>query len=1025
MDKMTLSDLKSYYNEWVTGTKSLQDIANAIYQQAGNADPTGVLSELVTADYGEFVRSGLIHMVILLTAYFEGTKEYIAPAQNAVDEIKAFAEPSANICKATLGRYRILTQDGDIVQLASETIWGMSDMVPVDSSTAYTFAAYDFYDLADWSELTTAADRPRFFIAFYDSSRALIDSVISVVPVIDTANHKSSYTVNSPGEAANAAFCIYHAPSDDDHAPDAISTATKLSITEGTAVPTQYIPPFTSTDLKARQRLDVLEADSFRDFTTDINNGQKSNNVDEWQTNGFVSIGFSQVIEHGPNDKQGTRICLIFPVKNSKSANQLWFNATTGEIFARRRVYNTSTPAWEWGDWKALLEFGNETFRDYSIAVAKGDIAKDADTWESNGFVIIGGDTEIENAPNSNAGTKLCLIFKPEAGNARAQLWFNGNAGEIWMRKKSQNADKTWAWRDWLPFAVGSPAPSENPKATFLGYTAGEVTPPVPHVGDRFRVMSYNVAKYTNDSDVSTSSKPFKCLGDSSDDGMKEKLSNFRQLLGEVDADVCLVQENRPYLYYPKKPLNDGDVMDISSNEKGIVAPTFNGLYQPKYQVRVGHTGVAVYAKSKVPGTASGSTVMEIGTVDGVEIPNLGYAYVTVAIGNRQVRLYSVHLTANTGLKDAGKYPTDEAKKTVRKMQLDRILALAASNAADTGLYVIGGDTNIRFDGERENFVELAKKYGCTLGNGGRFGWIGTKPDTEGPLDNIICGPGLALDNFSVLSEWKDLLYSDHLPVVADIIVPTEPIKLEVCTYNIGMFNAGKNDTPSTPLENVVEKSRLIDSFLVNNQFDILCMQEFSLNTKAESIGNTFRGHYDEKYIAAKQSTVCKYPFSGGTVSGYFTDAVGSDKRPYTIQVINVRGVKIAVMNVHLSWEGDAQSVRAAQRAEIISLLSDYNDAIIFGDFNANGDNGYAEFSDFTNAGMTVLNGSSGYTFPAKESSDNPSRVLDNIIIKGSRITGSNARVLTPLKMTGEMIPDEDQYYVSDHKPFAATLTIT
>lgn len=790
MDKMTLSDLKSYYNEWVTGTKSLQDIANAIYQQAGNADPTGVLSELVTADYGEFVRSGLIHMVILLTAYFEGTKEYIAPAQNAVDEIKAFAEPSANICKATLGRYRILTQDGDIVQLASETIWGMSDMVPVDSSTAYTFAAYDFYDLADWSELTTAADRPRFFIAFYDSSRALIDSVISVVPVIDTANHKSSYTVNSPGEAANAAFCIYHAPSDDDHAPDAISTATKLSITEGASAPNQYITPYTSADTKARSELEkigaIVKAIDSRFYQTAnlIGNvitgryyltasGQIASSALRWAygVGDFVKVspattytlGFYDI--YGENDSDWEDI-IDTPVIDPDTGEA----SPTNNPVVHIRWYNSE---------KNVI--GNEITSGIKARKTTGRSITSPSNAAYIAFYLITANNSVRKELSDK--TKLSLT---ESGTIPPDYIPPYSLADIVAReaiRELQNREEV------DPLTVIDPyisASSSN----------------VPAIGDTLRILSYNVAKYTYDNDV-YNLNPL-CIGDDRKEDMRRKLINLRSLLMEADADVCCVQENRTYAYYPfgvpiagtnKYNLRDevvkGGAFD-GNTYAGIPEaerrPTDKYVFKPLYPFCNGAddittlnqaNGPVIFERATEPAPAGKNNQRGVYgiqaeniVVDGATItPDVFWASKAwKTVNGKSVLIYSVHLQNNGGR-------AENVSVATRRAQLEAVIAQAhsyteSSPGAKDGLFIICGDFNSAYDADKETVQEVTAANNMTIANGGYLGWIETHPNpSPTTIDNIICSQGLIIKRVRTFKDWFDKLYSDHIPLIADIIV--------------------------------------------------------------------------------------------------------------------------------------------------------------------------------------------------------------------------------------------------------------
>lgn len=283
--------------------------------------------------------------------------------------------------------------------------------------------------------------------------------------------------------------------------------------------------------------------------------------------------------------------------------------------------------------------------------------------------------------------------------------------------------------------------------------------------GGTLRIMGYNVAMYRNGTDT--------FLGDDALD-MRDKLSHFAQLISTVGADVICTQEDRAYLYYPRTPMKPADIDDDTINVKGINKPAYQTLYANKYPFYSGayigggvdSTDAAIYS-----GAPAGYDVIPQTVVDGIIVPGMRYAYTDITVGGEFVHVYNCHLSASA--KDGDNVPYGiEAMRTIRKQQLSAMLAVASNNGDRSRRWVIAGDLNHNSDADKANLLELCETYHAKIANGSSAGWLGTRPASQPiSLDNVIVSEGLTVAGFSVMREWENALYSDHAPIVADIMV--------------------------------------------------------------------------------------------------------------------------------------------------------------------------------------------------------------------------------------------------------------
>lgn len=252
--------------------------------------------------------------------------------------------------------------------------------------------------------------------------------------------------------------------------------------------------------------------------------------------------------------------------------------------------------------------------------------------------------------------------------------------------------------------------------------------------GMKLRVCTYNVANYNNDTATYISDN---------------KLLNFRKMLYEVDADVLFTQEDRQY------------VDSGSSNESK------NYLYYPKYPYLTGTGGNTIKTKVSV----TNDLVLRLSGMRSLRSCLL-------TSGSVKLLLITTHPTANydsTGV-------TSAESIAERLIEYQEILGWAngdvSLNRTDGGgaeyapthtHVIIGLDANTITDDDKTNLQTLAASNDFILANGGYLGWFVTNPRHDYSIDNIIVSENVIINNVvSMNTKYLDL-YSDHVPVYADV----------------------------------------------------------------------------------------------------------------------------------------------------------------------------------------------------------------------------------------------------------------
>jgi endonuclease/exonuclease/phosphatase family metal-dependent hydrolase len=135
-------------------------------------------------------------------------------------------------------------------------------------------------------------------------------------------------------------------------------------------------------------------------------------------------------------------------------------------------------------------------------------------------------------------------------------------------------------------------------------------------------------------------------------------------------------------------------------------------------------------------------------------------------------------------------------------------------------------------------------------------------------------------------------------------------------------------------------------------------------------------------------------------ISGKYVNQRSSESK-YVGALINLNGVDVYVVSTHLIHDGTNNTdIRVAEMAELVALVSEYDNVIIGGDFNTTD---LSELTTLTNAGFTFANGGlfgENNTFEV----GNMIYPLDNVGIRGSKLKLQSYEIL-------------DTVTLSDHVP--------
>ena len=340
------------------------------------------------------------------------------------------------------------------------------------------------------------------------------------------------------------------------------------------------------------------------------------------------------------------------------------------------------------------------------------------------GLSFLSSSTVYSNSPYNSAVSGYVLTTSPRGIDFRIQYIIRQNASvfEIHTRRK---AGSPATWENWkklynsLDYELAT-----NGNTVSESFSAVSVASQGENKGDRIKVMSYNVANFNNDTAT--------YIPD-------DKLFNLKRMLYHANADIVCCQEDRGYI------------------DSGNSKESTKYVFYPTYPYKYGDGGVTIHShKQGVSGNllkyTTGRTLR----------------YMTYSIGTKTLLMVSTH---------PGLTETNRAQEYSELFSwLNGVISLA-TYSGDLPTYapahthaIVCGDMNSITATDKSNLESDAAIYNYVLGNGGSIGWFVTNmASTYMSIDNIIVSNNVIINSIEAYNDWYNRLYSDHVPVVADL----------------------------------------------------------------------------------------------------------------------------------------------------------------------------------------------------------------------------------------------------------------
>lgn len=373
------------------------------------------------------------------------------------------------------------------------------------------------------------------------------------------------------------------------------------------------------------------------------------------------------------------------------------------------------------------------------------------------GYYNLSASTDYANLPLSDGTTGESLIgaaktlevfLTVEAGYLIQRLsiatgTYNGN---VYVRRRTGTyANPTW--RDWVKVSsikdfndfvteienVLPPITDNNiiEQSAFVGRNSlGE------NKGTHIKLLSYNVRGYKTDT------TPVSYIS-------ADKIINIEKLLFNKQPDILTLQEDQKYI-------------DLDQTME-----TGNHIYNPMIPISASGTSSAVgpNIRSKINFTERKMLTI---TVNGA---NRTFRYGLIDVDGKKILIISFHATAG---ETAEIITLRAAQYTTLFQWINGDISLNDSGGNPTSVpvhthIIIGMDANSKTATDKENLLATIATYNCYALNGWIFGWMATHYSDNAAIDNIVVSNNIIVNNFEVLSGWYNNLFSDHIPLFADL----------------------------------------------------------------------------------------------------------------------------------------------------------------------------------------------------------------------------------------------------------------
>lgn len=331
----------------------------------------------------------------------------------------------------------------------------------------------------------------------------------------------------------------------------------------------------------------------------------------------------------------------------------------------------------------------------------------DLNNFKRVGYFTTGYSVALTNAPENNSGIRTIITYGVPSGNVYDQLFYNSSTGNVYIRTYHNSQWYAWALLNEKPKTFNESRESQNTDTTYTTSTGTNNG----NKAARVKVLSYNVAKWNNDSATYIDA---------------EKTINVKKLVMYTDPDVVCLQEDAEFI--------DGDGLKN----------TLANVFAPLFCYKAGVGGATIYDKKN-------SEFHTYTLLDDENNTLLTVRKTAVTVDSKTLTIYCAHLSVSS------------AEKRLEQLTafFDDII-----DVEQPAYWVLCGDFNTLTATDVTNLENIASTESCTLANGGYLGWLKSNK-TNVAIDNMLCSDGVLIREYHVLENWYESLYSDHYPTYA------------------------------------------------------------------------------------------------------------------------------------------------------------------------------------------------------------------------------------------------------------------
>lgn len=238
------------------------------------------------------------------------------------------------------------------------------------------------------------------------------------------------------------------------------------------------------------------------------------------------------------------------------------------------------------------------------------------------------------------------------------------------------------------------------------------------------KVMSYNVGHYN----MGLSATGFPASV------MNEKLASLKELLIAEHPDFIGLQEDAKWI------------------DAAHTVTSSASLFDPYWRFRPEGNGSTVRARQNCISGSNGKELFKSGR---------HFRKAAFQMEGKTVLFISCHPTAHVG------------NSAVRKQEYEQLFSYV--NDMQWDICIITGDFNTTEQDDKNNLRTACDENGFDMAIGTYLPWVSTYLGKDGTarqsFDNILVGGKVKILSVRILRDWYSRLYSDHVPVCAEIAI--------------------------------------------------------------------------------------------------------------------------------------------------------------------------------------------------------------------------------------------------------------